>query len=160
MRVHTNLKRNEMQSALKKSGAPIGFEVLDPHASKTHARAFEVRLTGSGYFGTGWAGEDFQGATWDEWGAFFGALYDWDKDARCGGSVKIPAYADADDFHYKTGNRFRARWENIDTFDARRTYLPADTHKRHHWDFVWADQSFACTKCSATRPPNVARAYA
>ena len=40
------------------------------------------------------------GATWDEWGAIFAALFDADPDATC------YAYDGREDFHYKTGDRF------------------------------------------------------
>lgn len=146
MRIHTKLALHDMHTALKNSAAPISFESISEHGSRTHEHAFEVALTGSSPYAGGMAHADYyQAATWDEWGAFFGALYDLDPDARCGGSVKRPTYANADDYHYKTGDRFHPR----PVFGGW-TYLPADTHDRHRWEFDAA--GFQCTKCSAHRP--------
>lgn len=159
MRIHTNLDRNDMYEVLRNSGAPISFENLNRHYSRSHPRAFEVALSGTG--GKPMHG-DYQGATWDEWGAFFGALYQRDSTARCGGSVKTPGYANTEDFHYKTGDRFQGRWMDLDTFKAHRTFLPADTHPRHYWKAVEDGDTlhFECTQCSATRPPMIPRTYA
>lgn len=143
MRIHTNLTITDLYTAKRNTGAPIGFEVLSEHKSRTHDRAFEVRLNGTGgrnntgLYGAG----DFDGATWDEWGAFLGSLYNLDPIARCGGSVRQPVYASAADYHHQTGNRFREGT------------LPADTHPRHNWQ--WNHDGFYCkhkSGCSATRP--------
>lgn len=163
MRVHTNLTTTEMRDVLRASGAPIEYESVTRHRSKTHPRAFEVRLTGTGgrtNSGHSGAGDiESPAATWDEWGAFFGALYYADPAARSGGSAGRPVYADAVDFHQKTGGRFRGRWVNIDTFSAHRTYLPTDVHPRHHWVYE-KNAGFRCTHCTANRPLTVPRTYA
>lgn len=149
MRVHTNLKFREIFEVLRRSGAPVDAEVLTEHKSRTHDRAFEVRLSGhggmtnSGNHGAG----SFQGATWDEWGAFFGALYDMDPEARCGGTAERPIYRDRLHFHFLTGDRFQ-KWFPHDQHMG--TYLPADTHPRHHW--AYESEGFYCTKCTAHRP--------
>lgn len=153
MRIHTSLDYLQVRDLTRASGAPIGFEHIEEHGSRTHARAFEVRLTGTGgrsntgRYGAG----DYDGATWDEWGAFFGALYDADPKARCGGTAKRPTYADAEHYHFETGDRFRPRVEG-----TRATYLPADTHPRHGWVYqdgaMLGTGSYKCRRCSAKRP--------
>ena len=150
MRIHTSLTWQQMHDALTAAGAPISFETLTDHGSRTHPRSFEVRLEGSGgrnntgHFGAG----DYNGATWDEWGAFFGALYDLDPDARCGGTSKRPVYARADHYHFVTGHRFH----RVEHVKGSPTYLPADTHPRHNWGHD--SGRLYCRKegCSADRP--------
>lgn len=142
MRLHTSLTQAELFTAAAQTHAPIAFERLDQSGSQTHARAFEVRLSGTGgKSNTGMYGAgDYSGATWDEWGAFMGAVYALDPSARWGGSAKKPVYADAEDFHFQTGGRFRAG------------VLPVDTHPRHRW--VTTSEGSTCGKegCTAYRP--------
>lgn len=146
MKIHTNLTPEEFRSL--NAGLTTNFHGLSEHGSRSRARAFEVRLGGNGgrnntgLYGAG----DYCGATWDEWGAFFAALYELDPEALCGGSVRRPIYADADDFHFQTGDRFR-------------NGLPADTHPKHRWEYqgVWGDRGHAghackVKGCSATMP--------
>lgn len=152
MRIHTKLTMQEMYDALHDSGAQetTDFEVLTQHGSHSALRAFEVRLTGSSYnvnSGRWGSSDEFQGATWDEWGAFFGSLYDLDPEARCGGSKKRPIYRDREHFHFLTGDRFQKRYP---CDGCKGTYMPADAHKRHHW--AWNLEGFWCTQCSAHRP--------
>ena len=152
MRIHTKLDVLEIQAAARNAGAPISFHTLSEHGSRTHAHSFEVRLEGSGgrnntgLYGAG----DYEGATWDEWGAFFGALYDLDPTARCGGSAKRPTYANREHYHYVTGYRFGR--------NADGRYLPTDTHPRHRWIYQGAlgSSGLECSKCGATTPGNVA----
>lgn len=157
MKIHTKLTYGEMQSLPRLSGAPISFHQIEQVGSRTHANGFHVRLEGTGgrnntgLYGAG----DFDGATWDEWGAFFGALFDLDPEARAGGSVANPVYRDAGHYHYLTGERFVKN-------DAGH-YLPADAHPRHNWEYLgtWGDRDpsgYACKKddCSAERPPYIA----
>lgn len=155
MRIHTSLSRTDMRDILRTSGAPIDYESISRHDSRTHPRAFEVRLTAHDG-----SASDWRNTTWDEWGAFLGALFDADPDARCGSNAKRPTYANATDFHQKTADRFRPRWVDIDTFKAHRTYLPRDAHSRHHWKYVPNAATFICTKCTAERSPDVPRAVA
>jgi len=151
MRIHTNLTSEAMHVALRQSGAPISFHTLTEHGSRTHARAFDVRLEGTGgasntgLYGAG----DYSGATWDEWGAFFGALFELSPSTRAGGSAARPVYANADDYHFQTGDRFH--------FVAGRGHLPADTHPRHRWVYLGTpgDRGVGdseCSKCSAHVP--------
>jgi hypothetical protein len=144
MRIHTELTEAQMSEARRNSGAPIYFHTLEEHGSRTHPRAFEVRLEGTGgrnntgLYGAG----DYDGATWDEWGAFLGAVYALDPAARCGGTERQPIYAHAQDYHWQTGDRFR---------DG----LPADTHPRHRWVLEGTAATGRyhvrkCGKCGAT----------
>jgi len=163
MRIHTKLHMSEIYDVAARCGAPVSLRNLTEHGSRTHAFAFEVRLEGTGgrnntgLYGAG----DYDGATWDEWGAFFGALFDADPTARCGGTAKRPVYADAEHYHFLTGDRFHKRdVQRRGTLDEWSTsYLPADTHPRHRWvyDGAWGDHgasSYHCGKdgCTATKP--------
>lgn len=116
--------------------------------SRSHARAFDVKLTGtsgrrpnSGRYGATDFGSDDHAATWDEWGMFLAALYAIDE------TIMVPRiYADAADFHFKTGNRFK-------TLEA------ADQCRNHRWEHAGrtddgAHNLYTCNKCDA----NMARA--
>lgn len=173
MRIHTNLDRDQIATLPRKSGAPIRFQTLTEHGSRTHARSFEVRLEGTGGLSnTGRYGAgDYSGATWDEWGAFFGALFAADPGARCGGTSKNPVYGNAQHFHWLTDGRFqarpradvRSRFQSIEqpvpgylsSDPARsRTHMPADTHPRHGWIYDGESATGAyrvhhCRRCSA-----------
>lgn len=108
--------------------------------SRTHKHAFDVSLVGNSsrrvMAPPNGAGDE-TAATWDEWGVFFANLFAIDPDARCGGTVKRPVYANGVDFHNKTGGRFGQRM------------LPADTHQQHRWQYD--GETVHCTKCSALR---------
>ena len=137
MRIHTSL--TNLTPVRVASGAPIHFEHHEQKGSRLRDRAFEVRLGGSGGLNnTGLYGAgDYNGATWDEWGAFLGALFAADPDAVCG-SNSYRVYDGAADFHAKTGDRFRGRVVTVEDYKGmplppRRVYLPADTHPRHIW---------------------------
>lgn len=140
MRIHSNyLTMSDITQATK--DLPGVDAYVHQHGSRTHANAFEVRLTGNGYpRNTGTHGADFYeiGATWDEWGTFLARLFNLDANALCG-TVKYPIYKDGYDFHRKTMDRF----ESLD--------LPGDTHKRHTWEYLLAGGFWACKKCSAER---------
>ena len=153
MRIHTNLNTQQMYEVIKASGAPIYPEILERHGSRTHDQAFEVALSGTGGHpnsGGYGASSEYQAATWDEWGAFLGALYAADANARCGGSVKYPIYRNAEHFHFSTGNRFQIEMK-LSPEGQIWNHLPANTHPRHRWEYR-SQAGFACTKCTATRP--------
>ena len=111
---------------------PGVYAEVSPRGSRSHANAYEVRLTGNSTRRT-MDGRD-QAATWDEWGVFFAAIFDVDP-AAVAGSVKSPNYRSG--AHYHAVTRYR--------FDA--DGLPSDTHQDHRWDFNGYVN--ACTKCSA-----------
>ena len=150
MRIHTNLLVENLHHARRDSGAPLFFHTVEQHRSTTRERSFDVRLEGSGgrnntgLYGAG----DYKGATWDEWGAFLGALFAMDPAAWVGTSAKAPIYRDATDFHRQTGDRFAKNEQGH--------HLPLDTHPRHRWQHVAGypaevgDLAQTCAKCSAT----------
>lgn len=140
MRIHSNyLTMGDIIGATK--GLPNVFVNVTEHGSRTHARAFEVRLEGNGYArNTGKSGADSYetGATWDEWGVFLARLFNLDANALCG-TVKYPVYENGYDFHQKTMDRFEA------------LELPTDTHKRHTWDYRPEIGGAHCKKCTAEK---------
>jgi hypothetical protein len=156
MKIHTSLDYHAMNALLRASGAPISYRVLDQVGSRTHTYGYHVGLTGtggrnnSGLYGAG----DHNGATWDEWGAFFGALFEADPEARCGGTLTNPVYRDAGHFHYLTGQRFVKR-PDYGTPGRRGGHLPADTHPRHQWELDRSTMGFNCRKCSATQSRHI-----
>lgn len=137
MRIHTDLTLDQMREALRHTQAPIGFEHIVIHGSRKRTRAFDVRLNGSGgrsntgLYGAG----NYSGATWDEWGAFLGAVYLLDPDMTC---QPYPLLATFDEF---TRGRFS---EGV---------IPKDTHPRHRWSYDPDLGLLVCTygagKCSA-----------
>lgn len=138
MRIHSDiLAADDIHAATR--DLPGVYVTASRHGSRARQRAFDVSLEGNGRrknSGRYGAAEDF-GATWDEWGVVMARLFDIDPDAFWG-TAKSPTYADAEDFHRATGERFRA------------LSLPADTHKQHRWDIA-GDRYFSCLTCSATR---------
>lgn len=134
MRIHTDhLDHHHFGKAAYDAG--VRLIKCEQNGSRTHARSFDVALSGSSPYRTA-DGQD-QAATWDEWGVFLAALFALDSEARCGGA-KRPAYADHADFHYKTGGRFG------------NASLPFDTHPRHRWEYRGGRFS-RCSACSAVR---------
>jgi len=146
MRLHTDVLTRFDLIAMAADG-PIAFEQLTEHGSRSHARAFEVKLTGSGTHtnsGSYGARTDVQAATWDEWGIFLGRLYDLDPQMLAG-TPKRPIYAGLNDFHYQTGERF----------DPVRGITWEQQHKsRHAWRTDWDSGGWSreC-KCGATMYP-------
>ena len=130
----------DVREAGRKAGAH--FDTLTEHGSRKSGHAFEVKLLGSsnrrpngGAYG---AGNDYA-ATWDQWGVFIGALYDLDP------SMSSYAYDDAEDFHAKTGDRFRDGW-------------PTDAHGDHTFRYEGVSGEQKCRKCSAVQRWNVSAA--
>lgn len=136
MRIHTSLTHSDL-SLIHVAG--VRADVTE-HGSRTHGRAFEVKLSGTGYArNTGRYGADpyDRTATWDEWGCWLDALFLLDPSARCG-SARHPVYADRADFRVATGYRY-------DDLDV------ADQHRRHRWNYQ-TDGSSECA-CGAVRWP-------
>lgn len=114
MRIHSDkLSRIHFYDAVAAiPGYRVTVEVAE-HGSRSHARAFEVKLTGFGERhtrtkNTGYAAghpEDEKAATWDDWGFFISFLYDIDPNAVWG-TVKHPVYENARHFHILTCDRF------------------------------------------------------
>ena len=136
MKIHTSMTREQFVTAID-GLPPLRWHDWSEHGSRTHLRAFDFRLEGSGgrsntgLYGAG----DYSGATWDEWGAVIGNLFRIDPDARFG-DTKNPVYDGAGDFHRATMGRFEEPG------------LPEDTHPRHRWESS-GNGYFRCAKCSA-----------
>lgn len=142
MRIHSDyLRASDARDAM--AGLPVYATRLQEHGSRSHDNAIELILSGSS--NSRQNGGDDMAATWDEWGVVIARLFNLDANAVFG-SVKHPNYANAEDFHRKTGDRFRS------------LELPEDTHQRHNWvspspfyepgGLVARPQT--CSKCSAT----------
>jgi len=133
MRLHTNLKTNEISTALRAAKVmgrvtwDVTFVQFDVKTSNTHKFGYDIQLgteskrsLPSGtvdQYGktmhvrrpknTGMSGaSQLYSATYFEWGWFMVGVFDQDFDARWGNSRKHPIYEDVVDFHVKTGNRF------------------------------------------------------
>lgn len=174
MRIHTDrLKPIDVFEAARISR--VEFEQTW-QGSKSRDRSVNVTLTGesnrrpnSGQRGAGYSDE--YAATWDQWGVFFAVLFDRDPDMICG-TAKYPVYANRDDFHYKTVDRFRSvglvprespgalavagdEWDgtNPDMVVFRREggYWPDDAHGDHTFRYDGVPRESRCTKCSAVR---------
>lgn len=112
MRVHTKLTAAEMHAALNRAvegggvSAHVHLNVLEPHRSRSRARAFEVKLAtvvklkGDGRHhrntGTQGAGRVYA-ATYDEWGFFLAEVFKADPEA-----VVADFYDGEAHFHEKT----------------------------------------------------------
>lgn len=139
MRIHTNhVAAVDLAIYEATRNLPGVYASTSRHGSRSHAGALELSLEGNGYArNTGRYGAGEPGATWDEWGVIFAAIFAADPDAVAG-AVRYPTYAGADDYAHKTGGRF--------TPDG----LPADTHARHTF------RDGRCVRCSAVRLHTVA----
>lgn len=149
MRIHTDIEnlytvlRDVAGHGTELPG--VGFDYTE-HGSRSHARAFELSLTGTSPYPPGTANYNpgDKAATWDEWGVVLAAIFAADPAARAGGSAARPIYGSAEHFHHTTAGRFT---------DG----LPEDTHPRHKWVPVIArgsggtvrQLSMYCDKCSA-----------
>lgn len=107
------------------------------HGSRSRNHAFNVTLTGESKrrpnSGKRGAGDDYA-ATWDQWGVFLAMLFALDP------TMVTPYYADADEFHERTSDRFDVPF-----------FWPADTHGDHTFRFAGTPREQACTKCSAVQ---------
>ena len=124
MRLHTDLTAAEVRHLTPQAKAAVLIDGMTEHRSRTgKARGLEVKLTGT----SNRARNDGSGeaaATWDEWGIFLAALYEADPGMIVGGSLERAIYRDGDDFHWKTGDRYR-------------TLTGADQHRQHRWTREW-----------------------
>jgi hypothetical protein len=137
MIIHTSAAEADLCTAARI--ARVTFDRFVERGSRTHARAFNVTLTGesrrmpnggrSG--GYQYGADNDHAATWDQWGVFLAAIFDADPNA------KMTYYKDADDFHWQTDDRFKGGW-------------PADAHGDHAWEYA-APYTQACKRCSAVK---------
>jgi hypothetical protein len=130
MKIYTNAPESVIWAALRESGADFDrFELFRPTDGRN---GFDVTLTGDSPRmpnggRSGWSAGDDHAASWDQWGVFLAAIFRADPDARMGGTAKRPGYANAEDYHWQTCNRFR---------DGR----PGTYHPNHHWAYHPADK--------------------
>ena len=136
MRIHSDsLTTLNMYEAARL--ARVEFGRCEEKGSRARKRAWDVTLTGESRRrpngGNRGAGDDYA-ATWDQWGVFLSVLFALDP------NMKTPYYADADDFHARTSDRF-------DVMD----FWPSDAHGDHTFRFNGTPRQQECTKCSATQ---------
>lgn len=139
MRIHTN--ENTYSNVFDAArAANVDVDVTE-HGSRTHERAYEVKLEGSSNSRPNfWDGDpNVYAATWDEWGVFLAHLFRVDPAMRAGGTEKRPAYRDEADFEHQTDERFSD------------LVMPEDTHKRHRWQYNPGMGAHSCSDCSAIK---------
>lgn len=136
MRIHTDNPQSARQAVQDALKVLPGVEAtVRLHGSRKRAGAINLTLTGGdgrlGYrTNTGTHGAGYQGAaSWDEWGVVLAFIFDVDPQAY----VKN-VYADAEEFHDRTADRFAGKG------------LPEDTHARHAWTY---GNPRTCKKCTA-----------
>lgn len=175
MRIHTDrLTTSDIYKAAHH--ARVDVVELTEHKSQSRDHSFNVKLEGEsrrrpngGASGKGYASG--YAATWDQWGVFFGILFDIDPAAICG-TAKRPIYDGRDDYTRKTNDRFTAPVidfglsSNANVVNGRAyhdasvtvhrfggAYWPEDAHGDHTFRFegIRFDGAIVhrCTKCSA-----------
>lgn len=111
MKIHTNvLTPDDLRAALTTSGMRaegVYFERLETKGSRSHRRAFNVRLGAQprkgrrqSNPGTGSDRTTFTVPTYDEWGWWLAEVFRRDPYAICG------QYKDAVDYHRQTNNAY------------------------------------------------------
>lgn len=155
MRLHTDmLAEKDVRAALAEAkdagqvARHVFFEKLDAHGSRTHRRAFEIKLGAekdaahNRYTNSGKGGADtvvgHYAATYDEWGWFIARLFGRDPAAKFGG------YRGRGDFHLQTRGAFRETVVDpaVETREAFRQML-AD------WNAATDGQRAAATRTAA-----------
>jgi hypothetical protein len=138
VRIHTDATYATIRKAA--AVAQVELRKCDEHNSRTHSRAFEVSLRGDSRRRPNfYNGDGSYAATWDQWGIFLAEIFTADKEARAGGTVKAPMYADAEDFDAKTRYRFDGHG-----------IVPNDMHGDHRFQYAGIPYMQKCTKCSAS----------
>lgn len=137
MRIHSDILTNaDIDKAMTATGMANVNGQVSIHGSRSRAQAFNVLLTGNSTHrpnsGKAGAQNDDYAATWDEWGIFLNALYAIDP------NLVTPYYADANDFHRKTVNRFTTlQW--------------AEQCRSHKWVYDFSLGGHTCKKCHASQ---------
>lgn len=138
MRIHTDtLTSTDIYAATRAAGMTGVSTEFTSHGSRKRDHAFNVTLTGNSprTANSGrWGASDSldKAATWDEWGMFLAALYAIDP------NMDATYYADAADFHRKTGDRF---------LNLTAPYQ----HRTHNWTYDANIIGQACKSCEAVR---------
>ena len=133
MRIHADhLNSGNLYTAAR--AARVDME-LTFHKSRSRGAAFNVTLSGESNRrpNRDHASDEFA-ATWDQWGVFLGHLFNIDE------NMFVLGYDGAEDFHYKTHNRFTDPGK-----------FPHDSHGDHTFRFDGVPHQNKCTKCTATR---------
>ena len=127
MRIHSDtLTYNDLAAASQR--AVVTFTEADRKGSRKRHHAYEVKLSGDSPFRQMGNRDEFA-ATWDQWGIFLGEIFDRDPNATVTG-----VYRNAEDFHWKTGDRFHSL-----TYTA--------SHRRHKWSYVFSTNTTATHQC-------------
>lgn len=140
MRIHTNdLVMSDVIKAATLAEATIAE--INEHRSKTHTRAFEVKLRGNSarYPQAGRDSSDARAATWDQWGLFLGFLFAWDW------TIKTLPYPNVGEFHLATDWRF----------DTPGMFSDPLNHD-HRWEYIGVPRMNECRTCGAVRRWEVA----
>lgn len=104
MKIHSHIITEiDIENSAKRSGVKLAR--FGQAGSRSHARAFDVILTGSARHKV-MNNPHIIAATYDEWGWFISRLYDID----C--AAKIGPYNDSADFATKTDWQYDTRTEN------------------------------------------------
>lgn len=135
MRIHTDtLTQLNVFEAARHARVEVD---MSSHGSRKRDHAFNVLLTGESRrrpnSGKGGASDDYA-ATWDQWGVFLAFLFNLDP------HMVTPYYADANEFHTRTSDRF-------DVLD----FWPSDAHGDHTFRWNGVPRQQDCTKCSAVQ---------
>jgi hypothetical protein len=130
--VHQALHRAQTKGKITQDVTFVTDGMIGPYRSQTHARSYEIQLgtydktslpagytdqnghkmkvrrhKNSGDQGAT-SGVYAWAATYDEWGYFIAEVFGMDPEARFGGLGKSNwGYRSLDDFHAKTGGRFK-----------------------------------------------------
>lgn len=176
MKIHTDtLTVSDVHTAARV--ARVDLE-LSEHGSRSRDHAFAVHLQGESRRRPNRQVDSGYAATWDQWGVFLSVLFDLDGAGHTfgpsapmfAGDAGSPVYADRDDFHRKTGDRFVpggiVTADTVDAFPVHGnphdgtdpfmtvyrvagSYWPADAHGDHKFNFEGVMFEQSCSKCSA-----------
>lgn len=108
MKIHLNHPTPEFVLTQARKTSGVWHERLVRKGSRTHDVAYDVILSGESgrYTNQRWVnGDGVEAATWDQWGIYLAVIFEADPEAKCVGGGG-GGYANAEDFHRKTGGRF------------------------------------------------------
>jgi hypothetical protein len=150
MRLHTDhLSPRDLYTAAWAAGAEV--EEITTHGSRSRDHGLSVHLSGDApYRPNRHHDGDVHAATWDQWGVFFGILFERDPRMIAGGPK---GYVGAEDYRWQTGDRFLTADDESATGYTHR--VPA-MHRVHRWEFggesiTGAYAIHGCRGCPAIR---------
>lgn len=149
MRIHTHFATERdvdraISYASRRTGGSVGVLRRFTATSRTHARSFELVLSGNAR-GMSRVDRTVHAASWEQWGHVLSFLYDVDPDIRVG-SPPNGGYAGFDDFHKKTRHAFP-----LDTDYVRHTCPRCDGAGRYRESADMFDRSapvVTCPRCN------------